>query len=220
MQMMHEIIEFQVEQSSQISKHVSFDVWSETGRALLCVSLPHLGFIVFEQPFGARSAGVIRHVENHHALFLPANEGTIRHSLHHGQEVLVAMVTCGHHGEGGPVVLFQHLKYDLELQRGGAGELEVDGAAFLNMNTSHREQGMNSFYCTVGKTTVFIQWEETGHCAAVNYSVLTASRSLWWQYELCSLSLNHLRWGMSQNEDYLFSIDHSFHINHTEPCFH
>lgn len=148
MQMMHEIIEFQVEQSSQISKHVSFDVWSETGRALLCVSLPHLGFIVFEKPFGARSAGVIRHVENHYALFLPANEGTIRHSLHHGQEVLVAMVTCGHHGEGGPVVLFQHLKYDLELQRGGAGELEVDGAAFLNMNTSHREQGMNSFDCT------------------------------------------------------------------------
>lgn len=109
--------------------------------------MPHLGFIVFEQPFSACSAGVIRHVENHHALFLPANEGTIRHPLHHGQEVLVAMVTRGHHGEGGPVVLFQHLKYDLELQRGGAGELEVDGAAFLNMGTSHREQGMNSLYC-------------------------------------------------------------------------
>lgn len=136
MQMMHDTTELQVEQSNQISKHASFDVWPETVRALLCVPVPHLGFIVFEQPFSASSARVICHVENHHALFLPANEGTIRHSLHHGQEVLVAMVTCGHHGEGGPVVLFQHLKYDLELQRGGAGELEVDGAAFLNMSTS------------------------------------------------------------------------------------
>lgn len=53
------------------------------------------------------------------------------------------MVTGGHHGEGGPVVLLEHLKYDLQLQRGGAGELEVDRAAFLNTNTSHTDQGIN-----------------------------------------------------------------------------
>lgn len=111
--------------------------------ALFHTPPPHLGFIVFQQPFSPSAARVIRHVENHHTLLLPADEGAIRHSLHHGQEVLVAMVTRGHHREGGPVVLLQHLEYDLQLQRGGAGELEVDGAALLNASTSHREQRVN-----------------------------------------------------------------------------
>lgn len=95
------------------------------------VFLSHLGLVVFQQPFGSRPSGVVRHVEDHHALLLPADEGTVRHALHHGQEVLVAVVTGGDHGEGGPVVLFEHLEDDLELECGGAGELEVDGAALL-----------------------------------------------------------------------------------------
>lgn len=44
-------------------------------------------------------------------------------------------MTSGDYREGSPVVLFKHLKDDLELEQGGAGELEVDGAALLKANT-------------------------------------------------------------------------------------
>lgn len=109
---------------------------------LKCLCSPHLGFVVFEQPFGSRPTRVVGHVQDHHALLLPANERTVRHSLHHGQEVLVAVVPRGHHGEGGPVVLLKHLEDDLELERGGAGELEVDGAAFLNAKRHTMNSGL------------------------------------------------------------------------------
>ena len=108
----------------------TLSVWYSCSAECLCS--PHLGFVVFEQPFGSGPTRVVGHVQDHHALLLPANERTVRHSLHHGQEVLVAVVPGGHHGEGGPVVLLEHLEDNLELERGGAGELEVDGAAFLN----------------------------------------------------------------------------------------
>lgn len=114
---------------------------------------PHLGFVVFEHSFGSGATGVVCHIEDDDALYLPADEGTIRRSLHHGQEVLVTVVTRGHHREGGPVVLFQHLKDDLQLEGGGAGELEVDGAALLKESWGRRSEGSKNPQAGAALTT-------------------------------------------------------------------
>lgn len=53
------------------------------------------------------------------------------------------MVTGGHHREGSPVIFLEDLKDDLELEYGGAGELEVDGAALL-MRERHLGQSVSS----------------------------------------------------------------------------
>lgn len=92
---------------------------------------PYLGFIVLEQSFRPCPTGVVRYIKNHHTLPFPTNERAIGHTLHHGQEVLIAMVTSGHYREGGPVILFKHLEDNLKLEQCGAGELEVDGTALL-----------------------------------------------------------------------------------------
>lgn len=89
--------------------------------------LSHLRLVLLQQPARARPAGVVSHIQDHHALLLPADEGAVRQALHHRQEVLIAVVTRAHHGEGRPVVLLQHLKDDLQLEGGGGAELEKDG---------------------------------------------------------------------------------------------
>lgn len=89
--------------------------------------LSHLRLVLLEQPARACPPRVIGHVQDHHTLLLPADERAVRQALHHRQEVLVAVVTRRHHGEGGPVVLLQHLKDDLELEGSGGAELEKDG---------------------------------------------------------------------------------------------
>lgn len=91
----------------------------------------HLRLVLLQQPARARPAGVVGHVQDHHALLLPADEGAVRQALHHRQEVLVAVVARAHHGEGRPVVLLQHLEDHLQLQRRGGAELQEDGARFL-----------------------------------------------------------------------------------------
>lgn len=133
---------------------------------------PHLRFVVLQQPFSASSTRVVSHVEDHHALLLPADEGAVRHPLHHGQEVLVAVVARGHHGEGGPVVLLQHLEDDLQLQRGGAGELEVDGAALLDTKGHGEQRSLDA--------TAEVSQDKR-------------------QSESCSLALSNFRWIISQN---------------------
>lgn len=75
--------------------------------------LSHLRLVLLQQPARACPPRVVGHVQDHHTLLLPADERTVRQALHHGQEVLVAMVTCGHHRKGCPVILLKHLKDDL-----------------------------------------------------------------------------------------------------------
>lgn len=89
--------------------------------------LSHLRLVLLQQPARARPAGVVSHIQDHHALLLPADGGAVRQALHHRQEVLIAVVTRAHHGEGRPVVLLQHLEDDLQLEGGGGAELEKDG---------------------------------------------------------------------------------------------
>lgn len=91
----------------------------------------HLRLVLLQQPARASPAGVVGHVQDHHALLLPADEGAVGQALHHRQEVLVAVVTRAHHGESCPVVLLQHLEDHLKLQRCGGAELQKDGARFL-----------------------------------------------------------------------------------------
>lgn len=93
--------------------------------------LSHLRLVLLQQPARARPPRVIGHVQDHHTPFLPADERAVRQALHHGEEILVAMVTRRHHRKGGPVVLLQHLEYDLQLEGGGGAELEKDGTGFL-----------------------------------------------------------------------------------------
>lgn len=93
--------------------------------------LSHLRLVLLQQPARACQPRVVSHVQDHHALLLPTDERAVCQALHHRQEVLVAVVARGHHGEGRPIVLFQHLEDDLQLKGGGGAELEKDGTCFL-----------------------------------------------------------------------------------------
>lgn len=93
--------------------------------------LSHLRLVLLQQPACACPPRVIGHVQDHHTPLLPADERAVRQALDHGEELLVAVVACRHHGKGGPVVFLQDLKYDLQLEGGGGAELEKDGTRFL-----------------------------------------------------------------------------------------
>lgn len=92
---------------------------------------PDLCFILLQQPAGTCPSGVIGDVQHHYAFPLPADERAVGDALHHGQEVLIAVVTGGDHREARPIKFLQHLKDDLQLQGCRAGELQVDRAALL-----------------------------------------------------------------------------------------
>lgn len=89
--------------------------------------LSHLRLVLLQQSARACPPRVICHVQDHHTLLLPADERAVRQALNHRQEVLVAMVTCRHHGKGCPVIFLQHLKDDLQLEGSRGAELEKDG---------------------------------------------------------------------------------------------
>lgn len=102
--------------------------------------VPDLGLVLLQHPAGLHAPRVPGEVEHHHALLVPPDERAVRDALHHVKEVFVAVVACGHHREGRPVVLLQHLKNDLQLQGSGGCELQVDGATLLKGGGEEEEE--------------------------------------------------------------------------------
>lgn len=93
---------------------------------------PYLRLILLQQSACASSAWVIGYIQHHHAPLLPANKGAICQTLNHRQEVLVAMVTRGHHGKGCPIILLKHLEDHFQLESCGGAKLQEDRAALLH----------------------------------------------------------------------------------------